>query len=170
MYLYCIYKFCVILLTTSRCMFTVKRNRSWICQNFTEAALLPLPVGSPQKLQGSARHQEVPFDDIFYYHTQRTADSRPQTCASAHFSPYLQLCCPFYMNSISCWLIANQSEQLTDRQLASSRGQIGDSCHIHLFLIRIDLEYVTFISNCLYAQNSLVPWTCGGLCKYRCNY
>jgi len=37
------------------------------------AALTPLPVGFPQKHQGSAMTKEVPFDNMFnLYHTHRS--------------------------------------------------------------------------------------------------
>jgi len=62
------------------------------------AALLPLPVGFPQKLQGSARHHEASLDNIFIQiHTQQTA--RLRLCS---LLLYLQLCCPFYLSSIGC--------------------------------------------------------------------
>jgi len=57
------------------------------------ARLTPLHVGFPHQHQGSARHQEVSFDDIFYFgntHTEQTATLR--LCS---LPPFLQLCCPF---------------------------------------------------------------------------
>jgi len=60
------------------------------------AGLTPLPVGFPQKLQGSAMTKEtkVPFRNILYFgnaHTEQTATLR---LCSLFFSN-LQLCCPF---------------------------------------------------------------------------
>jgi len=41
------------------------------------AGLAPLPVGFPQKLQVSARHKEVPVDNmVFSDHTQLSADRK----------------------------------------------------------------------------------------------
>jgi len=54
-------------------------------------------------------------------------------CVSAHSSLPPALL-PFYISSIGCWLIAKQSEQLTDCQPASSQGQIGDSCHNNIIV------------------------------------
>jgi len=89
------------------------------------AGLTPLPVGFPQKLQGSAMTRDQGsvwkhFCIQHAHHTQQTA--RRRVCSLSSQPPALL---PFHTSSIGCWL----TEQLTDYQPASSRGQIGDSCH-----------------------------------------
>jgi len=64
------------------------------------AALAPLPVGFPQKHQGSAMTKEVPFDNIFFI-VVHTTQSRPQHCASAH-SPAPLSPESFYERGLGC--------------------------------------------------------------------
>jgi len=53
--------------------------------------LLPLPVGFPQKLQGSSRHTEVSWTTyLLVSHTSADRNTAPLLTLL-----YLQLCCPF---------------------------------------------------------------------------
>jgi len=85
-------------------------------------ALAPLPVGFPQKHQGSAMTNEVPLDNIFFI-VVHTTQSRPQHCASAH-SPAPLSPEGFYEGGLGCRLIANHQQPRPNwRQLPQSATQ-----------------------------------------------